>query len=140
MELSLVSGLIALPMVLLFILLPVALLAALQVWLCRRGKWLGLILPAVSLLISLFLCLSMAAFGTVSGGNVQVYDGQGNLVEVRPAPEEEQTFQLSSLAPAALVFLAGNVPTAVFGGIWLYCKNRRDWQEDLRKMKIEDLE
>ena len=40
----------------------------------------------------------------------------------------------------ASVFLVSNIPTVIFGGIWLYYKNRRDFQEDLKKMKIEDLE
>lgn len=140
MAASFISVVIALPIILTAVLLPVSLLAALQVWMCRKGKWLGLVLPALSLLMSLTLCLSMPAYGTAGGGNVQVYDGHGNPVEVRPAPQEEQALSLFSLAPAALMFLAGNVPTAVFGGIWLYFKNRRDRQEDLMKMRIEDLE
>lgn len=45
------AGLIALPLMLLSVLLPVALVAALQVWLCkRRSRWLGLILPGLTLL------------------------------------------------------------------------------------------
>ena len=43
-------------------LVPVALLVVLQVWLCRKGKRLGLILPALSLLLSLLIAGSMAAF------------------------------------------------------------------------------
>ena len=38
------------------------------------------------------------------------------------------------------MFLVSNIPTVVFGGIWLYYKNRRDFKDDLKKMKIEDLE
>lgn len=33
--------LFVLPVVLLSMLLPLALVVALQVWLCRKGKWLG---------------------------------------------------------------------------------------------------
>lgn len=44
------AGLIALPLMLLSLLLPVALAVALQVWLCkRRSRWLGLILPGLTL-------------------------------------------------------------------------------------------
>ncbi len=57
------AGLIALPLMLLSLLLPVALAVALQVWLCkRRSRWLGLILPGLTLLASLLILLSMAAF------------------------------------------------------------------------------
>ena len=38
------------------------------------------------------------------------------------------------------VFLVTNIPTAVFGGIWLHYKGRRDTLEALKRMRIEDLE
>ena len=40
-------------------LVPIALLVVLQVWLCRKGRRLGLILPVLSLLFSL-LCGGLA--------------------------------------------------------------------------------
>ena len=68
------AGLIALPLMLLSLLLPVALAVALQVWLCkRRSRWLGLILPGLTLLASLLILLSMAAFTQVGASEV-VYD------------------------------------------------------------------
>ena len=49
-----VFGVVALPIILIGVLLPVALVVALQVWLCKRkNRWLGLILPGLSLLFSL---------------------------------------------------------------------------------------
>ena len=49
------------------ILLPVALVVALQVWLCKRKtRWLGLILPVLSFLLSLLLVFSLGAFGLIS--------------------------------------------------------------------------
>ena len=42
-------------------------------------------------------------------------------------------------AAAGVIFLATNIPTAVFGGIWLHYKGRRDTMEDLKRMRIEDL-
>ena len=116
---SIMTILFVLPVVLLSMLLPLALVVALQVWLCRKGKWLGLILPAITLAMSLMICLSVVGFSAVTGGgSVQVTDGHGNIV----------------------VFLVFNVPTLVLGGIWLYYKNRREWKEDLKKMNIQDLE
>ena len=38
------------------------------------------------------------------------------------------------------LFLTCNIPTAAFGGIWLYYKNRHDFQDGLRRMNIQDLE
>ena len=56
--------------------------------------------------------------------------------------QEEHLVSLTPGAVGALVglFLVGNIPTVVFGGIWLHYKSRRDFQDDLKKMKIEDLE
>ena len=52
---------------LLFLLLPAAAVIALQVWLCRRDRqWLGLILPALTLVLSLTVCLGALAFSTMT--------------------------------------------------------------------------
>ena len=118
-----------------------ALVVALQVWLCRKGKWLGLILPAITLAMSLMICLSVVGFSAVTGGgSVQVTDGHGNIVEEYHREEEHHQLQPADLAMVGGVFLVFNVPTLVLGGIWLYYKNRREWKEDLKKMNIQDLE
>lgn len=122
-------------------LVPIALLVVLQVWLCRKGKWLGLILPALSLLLSLLLVLGVTAFQMVSAtGSTTVFDANGQIIEEL----HEQTHH-ADLTPGAVgaitgLFLVSNIPTAVFGGIWLHYKNRLDFQEDLKKMKLQDLE
>ena len=130
------------------LLVPIALLVVLQVWLCKKSLKLGLILPILSFLLSLLMVFSMTAFQTmtVGGGSVMVTEGDGTYIEV-PAQEwehhqEEHHVGLTPGAVGALVglFLVGNIPTVVFGGIWLHYKSRRDFQDDLKKMKIEDLE
>lgn len=148
-------------------LVPVALLVVLQVWLCRKSKRLGLILPALSLLLSLLIAGSMAAFSMVNaagsgvtigldengevverqvseGGMITVYDGDGNIVDQYPDPNPQSpqspAVTAVTVASVVLLFLVANIPTVVFLGIWLHYKNRRDFQEDLKKMKIEDLE
>ena len=76
-------------MVLSPILLPVALAVALQVWLCkRRSRWLGLILPGLTLLASLLILLSMAAFTQVGASEV-IYDEHGAVVEEHHAEHWE---------------------------------------------------
>ena len=120
------------------LLLPIALLVALQVWLCKKSGKLGLILPGLSLALSLMLVFSIAAFGRVGGGNLQLTDENGNVLqeETIPAP----AIKAQEVAAVGLVFLVTNIPTAVFGGIWLHYKGRRDTLEDLKRMRIEDLE
>lgn len=133
---SIMTILFVLPVVLLSMLLPLALVVALQVWLCRKGKWLGLILPAITLAMSLMICLSVVGFSTVTGGGaVQVTDGHGNIVEEYHREEEHHQLQPADLAMVGGVFLVFNVPTLVLGGIWLYYKNRREWKEDLKKIE-----
>ena len=100
-----------------------------------------LILPAITLAMSLMICLSVVGFSTVTGGGaVQVTDGHGNIVEEYHREEEHHQLQPADLAMVGGVFLVFNVPTLVLGGIWLYYKNRREWKEDMKKMNIQDLE
>ena len=118
---------------------PVAVLVALQVWLCRqRARWLGLILPVLSLACSLLLVVSLAAFTRVSG-TLTVYDSQGNVVQEEQVEPGRQPVA-GALAGTAVVFLVANIPTVVFGGIWLNSKTRRDLQDELKKMDLRDLE
>ena len=157
-----IIGIFGLVFYLFILLLPVALLVALQVWLCRKGKRLGLILPGISLALSLMLVFSMAAFSTltVRGGNTLVSGGadlvtasgdevpaqEGEYIELPaqegvPRGEKEKTqFHPQGLIAAGAVFLVANIPTVVFGGIWLHYKGRRDTLDDLKRMRIEDLE
>ncbi len=161
-----VFGIISLLIALISILLPVALVVALQVWLCRRKThWLGLILPGLSFLFSLLLVFSVGAFGLINqGGSVgtltleengqviqqtitengmtTVYDGEGNILDQYPAPdaqEEQNRISMEGLLAVGGIFLVGNIPTVVLGGIWLHYKNRRDFQDEIKKMNIQDL-
>ena len=78
------------------------------------------------------------------GGMITVYDGDGNIVDQYPDPNPQSpqspAVTAVTVASVVLLFLVANIPTVVFLGIWLHYKNRRDFQEDLKKMKIEDLE
>ena len=124
-------------------LLPIALLVALQVFLCRRGRKLGLILPVLSLLLS-FALTSMALVGcvTLAAGSTSMVtvDENGQKVEEVLPQHDFYPPTVGQVAGLVALFLTCNIPTAAFGGIWLYYKNRRDFQDGLRKMNIQDLE
>ena len=176
MVMSLGMAIFGLMLYLLIALVPIALLVALQVWLCRKSVRLGLILPALSLLFSLLIVFSIAAFNGmgVGGGSlvleengevvqetiyrngmVYVYDGEGNLIEEYPDPNVQEAQEASGdrnplqqtvggmslgyILALGVVFLVSNIPTLIFGGIWLHFKNRRDLREDMKRMRIEDL-
>lgn len=129
---------LSLMMSLFFLLLPVALLVVLQVWLCRKSRKLGLILPVLSLVVSLLLVLSLGVFQRIGGGAMRVTDEYGNVVQEEYI--EAKPITPGDIGALAGMFLVSNIPTVVFGGIWLYYKNRRDFKDDLKRMKIEDLE
>ncbi len=135
-----IVGIFGLVFYLFILLLPIALLVALQVWMCKKGKWLGLVLPGISLVLSLILVSSMAAFTTVGGGSMRVADENGQVVQIEPEVIGEPQPVPGAMRNAVLVFLVTNIPTVVFGGIWLHYKGRRDTYEDLKRMRIEDLE
>lgn len=154
-----VVGVFGLIFYLFILLLPVALLVVLQVWLCKKSVKLGLILPVISLVLSLVMVFSMAAFTTMTGTNTiggganvvtsggeEIPAQEGEYIEV-PAQEgvprgeqEKAEFPVRTLIAVGVLFLVMNIPTAVFGGIWLHYKGRRDTLEDLKRMRIEDLE
>ena len=143
---AIIMTLIAIIPALFMMLLPVALLVALQVWLCRKNVKLGMILPGLSLTLSLFLTISLLVFSATTmsfGGGYNVRNENGEIIaEGTFAPDEEQKAELPVriFVTAGLVFLVTNVPTVVFGGVWLHYKGRRDTYEDLKRMRIEDLE
>lgn len=89
----------------------------LQIFLSKReNRWAGLILPAISFLISFIYPLSMAAFTQI--GSMRAELG-GTTV-----------FGL------ILVWLLANLPTAVLLAIYFTC---RDKNRSVDKMNIQDL-
>lgn len=124
-------------------LVPIALLVVLQVWLCRKGRRLGLILPVLSLLLSLLLVVNLTGIQMYAGvgtTTVTTYGEDGQIVEQHYEEHERGELTPGAMGSIAILFLVSNIPTVVFGGIWLHYKNRRDFQDDLKRMKIEDLE
>ena len=142
MEINLGVGLLVIPFVLIMFMLPVALLVALQVWMCKKSVRLGLILPGISLALSLLLTLAIGlGVGVFSrGGNTLVVQDETTGQIIEQSYESDWQFEPAALLPAGLVFLVTNIPTVVFGGIWLHYKGRKDTADDLKRMKIEDLE
>lgn len=139
---GIVIGVFGLVFYLFILLLPVALLVALQVWLCRKSTRLGLILPGISLALSLLLTLSLAGFGSLTkgGGTLTVRDEITGEIIQQESFESDVQINPAAFVGAGVFFLVSNIPTAVFGGIWLHYKGRRDTLEDLKRMQIEDLE
>lgn len=84
------------------------------------NKYVGLIMPAISLLLSIIILLSIiSGFELSSIGVVK-----DNVV---------------SYLYTFFIFLIINIPTIILGGIYLSERNKIDIKKSVEKMKIEDL-
>ena len=144
-EIMMMASIVTLPVLVVSMclgLLPIALLVVLQVFLCRKSRKLGLILPVLSLVLS-FVLTSVALINCVTpaaAATMTTVDENGQMVEeVIPQPDFYPPTG-GEIAALVALFLTCNIPTAAFGGIWLYYKNRHDFQDGLRRMNIQDLE
>ena len=103
-----VVGVFGLLLWLFLLLVHIALLIVLQVWLCKKSLKLGLVLPGLSLALSLLLVCSVAAFSRINSlgsggmtleqngqvveqtitenGVTTVYDGEGNIIDQYEEP------------------------------------------------------
>lgn len=115
---------------------------ALEVWLSRRrSRWPGLILPAVTLVLSLLMVLGFAAFSR--GGataEMQVIDEEtGEVVYQEQTVETEPDWTLVDAAQLGVVLLVGNIPTFVLLGTYYIGREKLRREKMLEKMNIQDL-
>lgn len=115
---------------------------ALEVWLSRRkSRWPGLILPAVTLVLSLLMVLGFAAFSR--GGataEMQVIDEEtGEIVYQEQTVETEPDWTLGDAAQLGVVLLVGNIPTFVLLGTYYIGREKLRREKMLEKMNIQDL-
>lgn len=115
---------------------------ALEVWLSRRkSRWPGLILPAVTLVLSLLMVLGFAAFSR--GGataEMQVIDQEtGEIVYQEQTVETEPDWTPGDAAQLGVVLLVGNIPTFVLLGAYYIGREKLRREKMLEKMNIQDL-
>lgn len=80
----------------------------------KKSKILGLVLPAITFIYSLIVVLGLAAFETMSGGEV---------------------FGL-----IASTFLLTNIPTIILIAIYIASREKIKRNKEIEKMNIQDLE
>lgn len=115
---------------------------ALEVWLSRRkSRWPGLILPAVTLVLSLLMVLGFAAFSRVGAtAEMQVIDQEtGEIVYQEQTIETEPDWTLGDAAQLGVVLLVGNIPTFVLLGTYYIGREKLRREKMLEKMNIQDL-
>ena len=115
---------------------------ALEVWLSRRkSRWPGLILPAVTLVLSLLMVLGFAAFSRVGAtAEMQVIDQEtGEIVYQEQTVEAEPDWTLGDAAQLGVVLLVGNIPTFVLLGTYYIGREKLRREKMIEKMNIQDL-
>lgn len=122
----------------------IALVIFIQVKLSRsENKFLGLILPIISFLLSISLAIGIASFApATSTSSVTVeYMEDGEIGTVYEEEEEvvESGEQGGAYIGMFLVFLTANIPTVILGGIYMGERNKINTKKSIDKMKIEDL-
>lgn len=110
----------------------------LQIFLSKRdGKWYGLILPAISLIVSLLLVISIVAYTNIGIAT----HSESNEEGITSFEIEDTTPAFGSVVGQVVVtFLLSNILTAVLIAIYAACREKRKRRIEIEKMQIQDLE
>lgn len=109
-----------------------------QIFLSKRdGKWFGLILPAISFIVSLLLVVSIVAYTNI-GITSRSISEEGTIV----------THEIEDTRPAfgtvvgqiVITFLLSNMSTVILIAIYAACREKRKRGLEIEKMQIQDLE
>jgi len=134
--------------VLVLVLVFFAGIIVLQVFLSKKeNKWLGLILPIISLCISLITVFNITAFTavtvstTASSSDIVLYEhGFAELQDTPEIYETRRIFPTSSLVFSVVsIFLIYNIPTIVLMTIYAACREKQRQKKALEKMQAQDL-
>ena len=114
---------------------------ALEFWLSRRKSPVpGLILPVLSLVLSLLLVLGNVAFQsmTSTGGTlVTVNEETGEVVQQEVVTSSEPVDV--NFISLAMLLLVGNIPTLALLGTYFIGRDKLRREKLLEKMNIQDL-
>ncbi len=116
------------------LLLPVGIL--LQIYLSKRGKWLGLILPTICLMFSLLIVCNLVVFT----GNTSTVLTDGNGVVIGGQHNEHFATTAEVIGTVLPPFLLFNIPTVILLGIYGAARADVRKKDQLNKMSIQDLE
>ncbi|MCL1982005.1 MAG: hypothetical protein FWG53_02780 [Clostridiales bacterium] len=120
----------------------------LQIFLSKKeGRWPGLILPIITLCISLVAVFGIAAYQTLGAATMQAVTQQtvtqdgAVMQETSPEPSgTAQTMPTPSLIFVVVsTFLIYNIPTAILLAIYFACREKQRRRKALAKMQVQDL-
>lgn len=126
---------------LIFLILLIALLVGfiwLQIFLSKKeSKWPGLILPIITLAISLIVVLGLTFYSF--DGTTAIHGGVDGPTEIHHSSNAATTTLGATWLAAFLNFLLFNISTGVLIAIYGACRSGRKRKQNLEKMKIQDL-
>ena len=119
-----------------------------QVKLSRsKNKYLGLIMPVISFLLSILIILNIAAFTVFTSDSTtttEIITNSGIEEKIEESVEITEnlgkdviTFDIA--ISMFFIFLVANIPTVILGGIYLSERNKLSTRKEIEKMKIDDL-
>ena len=119
-----------------------------QVKLSRsKNKYLGLIMPVISFLLSILIILNIAAFTVFTSDSTtttEIITNNGIEEKIEESVEITEnlgkgviTFDVA--ISMFFIFLVANIPTVILGGIYLSERNKLSTRKEIEKMKIDDL-
>lgn len=129
----------------LIVILFVAAIIVLQIYLSKKkNKWLGLILPLVTLSISLIVLLGLATFYNVQSIHVEtqtVTAAGGVTKQVTQQPIKVDTSTIKeSVFLGSYILVLYNIPTVILLLIYKGARKKLKRELEIKKMNIQDLE
>jgi hypothetical protein len=123
----------------LFIAIPILIgIIFLQIFLSRKNnKWLGLILPAAFIILSIITVLPIVKMAYHPGTTVQQTYENGKLISKTIITTTNSKDLISVIS---LIFLYWNIPTVISFAIYAICRRKRRININLEKMNIQDLQ
>lgn len=112
----------------------------LQVFLSKKkSKWLGLILPIVSFILSLVIVVSSFMFVSVNKTISTQLDNINESSQTVVLNDSQSEYEYGNLLSTIPVFLLWNIPTIVFLMIFISIRKQKKLENQIERMKIDDL-
>ncbi|XMB67043.1 hypothetical protein RI065_00570 [Mycoplasmatota bacterium zrk1] len=121
-----------------FIIIIIVITIFLQIFLSkRRNKWVGLILPSITLCIAILAAVSTPVYYSHTTEEQSINENGESVTEVieytSDTPIGDIVFTLIT------TFVLFNVPTIILVGIYIACRERFKKNLEIEKMNIIDL-
>ncbi|MCL2199818.1 MAG: hypothetical protein FWB80_12940 [Defluviitaleaceae bacterium] len=122
---------------LLVLLLVIPVTIFLQAYLSKReSKWYGLILPFITLMLSVIVSLNMITFTQTNLSHLQYIDGEWVNVLVS---ESEWEFIPGAVGAAIFSLILLNIPTGILLIIYKIVRSNQNQRREMEKMSVQDL-